>query len=85
MLPDDCFLHETLSSNLFKLNCLINHYYYIYIYIYSAVKYPGISNIHQARRVFNTIASDVPGGNRIPKVNIKAQQSAFSQAIETKV
>ena len=28
MLPDDCFLHETLSSNLFKLNCLINHYYY---------------------------------------------------------
>ena len=28
MLPDDCFLHETVSSNLFKLNCLINHYYY---------------------------------------------------------
>ena len=27
-MPDDCFLHETLSSNLFKLNCLINHYYY---------------------------------------------------------
>ena len=35
-------------------------------------------------RLFNTIASDVPGGNRILIINIKAQQSALSKAIKTR-
>ena len=34
--------------------------------------------------LFNTIASDVPGGNRILIINIKAQQSALSKAIKTR-
>ena len=41
--------------------------------------------LHLHQRILNTIASDVPGRIRIPKINIKAQQSAFNKAIETQV
>ncbi len=33
-------------------------------------------------RLFNIIASDVPGGNRILIIKIKAQHSALSKAIK---
>ena len=33
----------------------------------------------------NTVAIEVPGGNRIRRINIKAQHSAFSRAINRTV
>ena len=35
--------------------------------------------------LFNTVAIEVPGGNRIRRINIKAQHSAFSRAINRTV
>ena len=36
-------------------------------------------------RNFNTVAIEVPGGNQIRRINIKAQHGAFSRAIKRTV
>ena len=50
------------------------------MYLRAGEVYECVINHHD-----NTVAIEVPGGNRIRRINIKAQHSAFSRAINRTV